>query len=93
MNTSPISLLNAKDISGKNKVEKVAEQFAAILVSQVFDEMQKNVLESSLIPQSQAEKWYRQWLMDIYAQESVKSSLKPLADMIASQLANNGYRK
>jgi Rod binding domain-containing protein len=90
---SPISLLTPQDINGKDKVEKVAEQFASVLVSQVFDEMQKNVLESSFLPQSQAEKWYRQWLMEVYSQESVKTSLKPLTDMIAAQLASNGYEK
>ena len=96
MSLSPISLLSQKDLSGKDKkdkIEEVAQQFAAVLVSQVFDEMQKNVLESSLIPQSSAEKWYRQWLMDIYSQQAVKTSFKPLSDMIARQLANNVYKK
>ncbi len=93
MSLSPISLLTPTDLGTKDKIEKVAEQFAAVLVSQAFDEMQKNVLKSSLIPQSQAEKWYKQWLMEIYSQQAVKTSFKPLTNMIASQLANSEYKK
>ncbi len=93
MNTSPLSLLNSNEFTGKDKIEKVAEQFTAILVSKIFDEMEKSVVKSSLIPQSNAEKWYRQWLMDIYAQEAAKSSFKSLSDMMVAQLARNGYGK
>ena len=92
MSTSPISLITAKELP-KNKVRAVAEQFASVLVSQMFEEMEKSVVKSSVIPQSSAENWYRQWLMNMYSQEATQKQLKPLVDMIASQLANGGYRK
>ncbi len=95
MTTSPLSLLNASEFTGKSKekLEKVAEQFVTILVSKIFDEMEKSVVKSSFIPQSTAEQWYRQWLMDLYSQEAAKGSFKSLSDMMVAQLARNSYGK
>lgn len=92
MSTSPISLITVKDLPA-NKVHAVAEQFASVFVSQMFEEMEKSVVKSSVIPQSSAENWYRQWLMNMYSQEATQKQLKPLVDMIASQLASGSYKK
>ncbi len=92
MITSPISLITAKELP-TDKVRAVAEQFASVLVSQMFEEMEKSVVKSSVIPQSSAEKWYKQWLMNVYSQEATKKQLKPLVDMIALQLGNGKYKK
>ncbi len=92
MSTSPISLITSKDLPA-NKIRAVAEQFASVLVSQMFGEMEKSVVKSSVIPQSSAENWYRQWLMNMYSQEATEKQLKPLVNMIASQLASSSYKR
>ncbi len=92
MITSPISLITAKELP-TDKVRAVAEQFASVLVSQMFEEMEKSVVKSSVIPQGPAGKWYKQWLMNVYSQEATKKQLKPLVDMIALQLGNGKYKK
>ncbi len=92
MNLSPITLLNSKDL-GKDKMHTVATQFVSILLSKIFDKMEESVVESSLIPQSTSEKWYRKWLMDAYSQEATSNQLKSLVDMVTSQLARGAYEK
>lgn len=92
MNLSPITLLNSQNL-GKDKMHTVATQFVSILLSEMFDKMEESVVKSSLVPQSNGEKWYRKWLMDAYSQEATSNQLKPLVDMVTSQLARGAYEK
>lgn len=87
----PMTTLQTQDLTKGKQLKEVAVQFASVMLSQVFDEMEKSVSKSGLVPQATGESWYRQWLMDEYVQQSANQDFKPLVDMIENQLAKNAY--
>lgn len=89
-----MNMINASTIENLPKQEQlktVATQFVSILLSQIFDQMEKDVSKSGLIPEQTGESWYHEWLMDAYTENATKSSFDGLVKTVESQLSANSY--
>ncbi len=90
MITSPLSLINSSNIHDLPKSEQlkvVSAQFVSILLSEIFNEMEKGISKSNLVPDQLGESWYRQWLMDIYAQDAANQNFGQLVKLVESQIS------
>lgn len=89
MTLSPISLINSSSIEGlpqNEQLKLVSTQFVSILLSEIFNEMQKGI-RSDLVPEQMGESWYHQWLMDIYAQDAAKQDFSQIVKLVDSQIS------
>lgn len=89
-----MNMINAStigDLSKQEQLKAVSTQFVTILLSQIFDQMEKNVSKSGLVPDQLGESWYREWLMDAYTENAAKSNFNGLVKMVESQLNSGPY--
>jgi len=87
--TLPLSLINSsniKDLPKDKQLKIVSAQFVSVLLSEVFKEMEKGIYKSNLVPDQLGESWYRQWLMDIYAQDAASQNFGQLVKLVETQI-------
>ncbi len=93
---SPISTINLSNFNGmpqKEAIHEVSVQFVSILFSQIFDQMENGIQKSGLVPEQMGEGWYREWLMDMYAQNATKNDLNGLVKTVEMELTKANYSK
>jgi|UniRef100_A0A7V3VS40 hypothetical protein len=88
---TPINLSNIEALPRKEAISTVATQFVSTLLSQIFEQMEKGVSDSGLIPQQMGESWYKAWLMDAYAEGATKADLGSLIKTVENQLTGGTY--
>ena len=73
----------------RKSLREACQKFEAIFVGYMLKQMRKTVPESSLLPETPAERIYRSMLDDEVAQAACKGGGIGLADMIFNGLVNN----
>lgn len=72
-------------------LKKATNEFAAYLFYQIFKKMWDSIPKGGLIPESSAEKFYRDMLLYEYSKKLMDQQMKPLSDMILKALAKRAY--
>ncbi len=70
----------------RKKIEKVAKEFEAMFVSEVFKDVQKTIPDDNIINGGQAEKIFKGMLIEQYAKEGVKNDSLGLAKQLVKQI-------
>ncbi|HUT04423.1 MAG TPA: rod-binding protein [bacterium] len=81
------------DMDERKSLRETCQKFEAIFVGYMLKQMRQTVPESSLFPETPAEKIYRSMLDDEVAQAACKTGGIGLADMIFNDLLNNNTRE
>ncbi|WP_232060095.1 hypothetical protein [Athalassotoga saccharophila] len=84
---------NIQDLPKNEQLKVVSAQFVSLLLSEVFNEMEKGIYKSNLVPDQFGESWYRQWLMDIYAQDAAGQNFGQLVKLVETQISKNPYKE
>lgn len=77
------------DQDDRKSLREACQKFEAIFVGYMLKEMRKTVPESSLFPETPAEKIYRSMLDDEVAKSACQAGGIGLADMVFNDLVNN----
>ncbi len=72
-------------------LRKSVNQFAAYFFYQIFKEMWDGIPKSGLMPETPAEKMYRDMLLYEYSKKMMDVQMKSLSDMIYKSLAKGAY--
>jgi len=72
-------------------LKKSVNEFAAYFFYQIFKEMWDSIPKSGLMPETSAEKMYRDMLLYEYSKKMMDVQMKPLSDMIYKSLAKGAY--
>lgn len=75
------------DIKGMNE-RKAAEAFVSELFSKILNSMNDNPLvkDSTLLPKSNTEKWFKEMLNAEYSKSLSKKELKPLVNQVVNSI-------
>jgi len=108
MDLKPIDMSNVQlntDLAKvKNKTEKLnsntsdaslkeaCHDFVSILLAKVFKDMDESINRSGLTEEAYGNKWFRQMVLDEYAKEASKQSLKPLANSLYRDITRSQNR-
>jgi len=77
--------------NGKKALRKSVNEFAAYFFYQIFKEMWDSIPKSGLMPETPAEKMYRDMLLYEYSKKMMDIQMKSLSNMIYKSLAKNAY--
>ncbi|MEM5947824.1 rod-binding protein [Spirochaetia bacterium 38H-sp] len=78
--------LNPKE-ADKARLKEATQEFEAIFIKKMLDQMRKTVHRSNLIERNMAEDVFEDMLYDEYARKMAKTSSLGLADMLYKQLS------
>lgn len=85
------SLNNVKPHKKDEKLKKYVEEFVGSVFSKVLKDMDKTIIKSGLIRESNAEKWFKDMLYDEYSTLIAKESFKDLTQKLMNQLSLKSY--
>ncbi len=75
-----------------NELKEACHDFVSILLSKVFKDMDESINRSGLTEEAYGSKWFRQMVLDEYAKEASKQSLKPLANSLYRDITRSQNR-
>ena len=92
MKINAMAELQGLIVQDKEKaMRKSVNEFAAYFFYQIFKEMWDSIPKSGLIPETSAEKMYRDMILYEYSKKIMDVQMKPLSNMIYKSLAKNAY--
>jgi len=74
------------------ELKEACHDFVSILLSKVFKDMDESINRSGLTDEAYGSKWFRQMVLDEYAKEASKQSLKPLANSLYRDITRSQDR-
>ncbi|WP_020612700.1 rod-binding protein [Sediminispirochaeta bajacaliforniensis] len=74
----------------QTKLKKACNDFEALFIKQMFKAMDKTVEHTGLLDGGMAEEYFRDMLLDSYADEASKTSKLGIAEMMFRQLSSKG---
>lgn len=83
-------ILNSK--TSDAALKEACHDFVSILLSKVFKDMDESINRSGLTEEAYGSKWFRQMVLDEYAKEASKQSLKPLAKSLYNDITRSQDR-
>lgn len=108
MELKPIDLTTVQTNTDLNQVKNQAESlasntsdealkeachdFVSILLSKVFKDMDASINRSGLTQEAYGNKWFREMVLDEYAKQASKQSLKPLANSLYKDITRSQDR-
>jgi len=108
MELKPIDLSTVQTNTDLNQVKNKAEtltsntsdetlkeachDFVSILLSKVFKDMDASINRSGLTEEAYGNKWFREMVLDEYAKQASKQSLKPLANSLYKDITRSQNR-
>ncbi len=73
-------------------LKEACHDFVSILLAKVFKDMDESINRSGLTEEAYGNKWFRQMVLDEYAKEASKQSLKPLANSLYRDITRSQNR-
>lgn len=73
-------------------LKKACREFAGSFFYEIFKKMYDTIPKSDLVPETHAERWFKEMLLYEYSRKAAESSLKPLVDLIYRTLSRGVWR-
>lgn len=74
-------------------LKKACKEFVGNLFYEIFKKMYDAIPKSDLVPETYAEKWFKEMLFYEYSKKAADDSLKPLVEMIYKNLSREVWEK
>src|SRR6056297_3898595 len=74
------------------ELKEACHDFVSILLSKVFKDMDASINRSGLTEEAYGNKWFREMVLDEYAKQASKQSLKPLANSLYKDITRSQNR-
>jgi len=87
------SVDSSHHLQDARKLRKAVEEFVGLVFSDVFKKLDRSIPKSNLIPETPAQRWFKDMLYEEYSRKMVSLHFSNLVDLIMKDLALKNYRK